>query len=377
MTESPSPFVQPTPGLRIKEGAPTIARPSKEEVEAFPREAQALLDHTRAAQEAVANCYDVSWAKGRHFVIAGGTGQGIGCSVALAAMDLVAESGSVTVMARDLSKSLGYATGEAMLARGAGMSERFCWLNDGVALEGEGLAKIVEALKAAGARDVIYINAVAAASSGLLPGYPPVYAKDVDEDGLFEWQLTPLNERAIEMTRLLMGDMAVQLADALADSGISVAISAFCDWRGSLDKISRDPAAVEYGRNGAYSTSLYLPKDVIQAATSAAYGTKKKVVDVFFPIMRTRALPFIPGGMTLSYIYDALMARAGIRRVDVPELGLGMLQEIGRALARDDFNPFPRLDAHELPLDLWFYEVVKQLNEDPHSPFYYRKWFDR
>jgi len=93
--------------------------------------------------------------------------------------------------------------------------------------------------------------------------------------------------------------------------------------------------------------------------------------------MRTRALPFIPGGMTLSYIYDALMARAGIRRVDVPELGLGMLQEIGRALARDDFNPFPRLDAHELPLDLWFYEVVKQLNEDPHSPFYYRKWFDR
>lgn len=377
MTESPSPFARPTPGLRIKEGAPAIARPSREEVEAFPREAQALLDHTRAVQQAVADLYDVSWAKGRHFVIAGGTGQGIGCSVAMAAMGLVGESGSATVMARDLSKSLGYAAGEAMQARAAERGVRFCWLNDGMALEGDGLAKIVEALKAAGARDVIYVNAVAAASSGLLPGFPPVYAKDVDDEGLFQWQLTPLNERAIEMTRFLMGDMAVQFADALADSGISVAISAFCDWRGSLDKVSRDPSAVEYGRNGAYSTSLYLPKDVIQAATSAAYGTKKKVIDVFFPIMRTRALPFIPGGMTMSYVYDVLMARAGIRRVDVPELGLGMLQEVGRALAKDDFNPFPRLDAHELPLDLWFYEVVKQLNEDPHSPFYYRKWFDR
>lgn len=377
MAEFPSPCAQPAPGLRIKEGAPAIARPGKEEVEAFPREAQALLDHTHVAQEAVADLYDASWAKGRHFVIAGGTGQGIGCSVAMAAMDRVGESGSVTVMARDLSKSLGYAAGEAMQARAAELGVRFCWLNDGMALEGDGLAKIVEALKAAGARDVIYVNAVAAASSGLLPGYPPVYAKDVDDEGLFQWQLTPLNERAIDMTRVVMGDMAVQFADALVDSGISVAISAFCDWRGSLDKISRDPSAVEYGRNGAYSTSLYLPKDVIQAATSAAYGTKKKVVDVFFPIMRTRALPFIPGGMTMSYVYDVLMARAGIRRVDVPELGLGMLQEIGRALARDDFNPFPRLDAHELPLDLWFYEVVKQLNEEPGSPFYYRKWFER
>jgi hypothetical protein len=235
----------------------------------------------------------------------------------------------------------------------------------------------VDALKSKGAQDVIYINAVAAASSGLLPDHPPVYVKDVDDEGLFQWQLTPLNERAIEATRLFMGEMAVQFTDVLAESGISVAITAFCDWRGSLDKNSRDPKSVDYGRNGAYSTSLYLPKDSIQAATSAAYGTDKKLLDVFFPIMRTRALPFIPGGSTMSYVYDKVMQKAGIRRVNVPELGLGMLAEIGKALATDDFNPFPRLDAHEMPLDLHFYEAVKQLNEDPESSFYYKKWFDR
>jgi len=94
-------------------------------------------------------------------------------------------------------------------------------------------------------------------------------------------------------------------------------------------------------------------------------------------VMRTRALPFIPGGSTMSFVYDKVMKKVGIRRVDVPELGLGMLDEIGKALATDDFNPFPRLDAHEMPLDLHFYEAVKQLNEDATSPFYYKKWFDK
>lgn len=377
MGESPSPYARPTPGLRIKEGAPAIVRPTKEEVDAYPAEAKKLLDHNRTSQQTVGKQYDVAWSEGQHFVIAGGTGLGIGCSVATAAMDLVAKSGSLTVIARDLSKSLGYATGVDMQARAEalGMGDRFHWINDGLALEGKGLETIVDALKTAGAQNVIYINAVAAASSGLLPDHPPVYVKDVDEDGLFEWQLTPLNERAIEATRFVMGDMAVQFTDALRDSGISVAATAFCDWRGSLDKVGRDPSAVEYGRNGAYSTSLYLPKDAIQAATAKAYGSKKKVVDIFFPIMRTRALPFIPGGTTMSYVYDKLLTRLGTQRVDVPELGLGMLAEIGKVLTQDDFNPFPRLDAHELPLDLWFYEVVRQLNEDASSPFYYKKWF--
>jgi hypothetical protein len=56
-------------------------------------------------------------------------------------------------------------------------------------------------------------------------------------------------------------------------------------------------------------------------------------------------------------------------------LGLGMLDTIGKTLATDDFNPFPRLDAHEMSLDMWYYEVVKQLNEDENSPFYYKRWF--
>lgn len=379
MAESPSPFAQATPGLRVKEGAPAIERPSKEAVEAFPAEAKQLLDERQAAQHALLDHYDLDWAKGKHFVIIGGTGLGIGCAVVAALLDLVRDSGSLTVVARDLSKSLGYATGLEMQnrAEAANMGARFHWINDGYALEGKALDAIVSALQAADAQDVIYINSMAAASSGLLPEHPPVYVKDVDDEGLFQWELTPLNERAIEATRLFMGDMAVQFTDTLIDAGVSVSVTAFCDWRGSLDKASRDPQAVEYGRNGAYSTSLYLPKDAIQAATSKAYGTPRKLVDVFLPVMRTRALPFIPGGMTMSFVYDKLMERAGIKRVDLPELGLGMLDEIGKALATDDFNPFPRLDAHEMPLDLQFYEVVKQLNENEASPFYYKKWFDR
>jgi len=377
MSESPSPFASPVEGGRIKEGAPAISRPSKEDVEAFPAEAAKLLDNNRSAQQAAADRYDVDWAKGKHFVIAGGTGLGIGCSVATAAMDLVTDGGSLTVIARDLSKSLGYTTGQELERRAgeAGLGDRFCWINDGIGLEGKALDTIVDALKGMNAEDVIYINSVAAASSGLLPDHPPVFVKDVDEEGLFQWQLTPLAERAIEATKFIMGDMAVQFTDALLDSGISVSATAFCDWRGSLDKPSRDPSNVEYGRNGAYSTSLYLPKDSIQEATAAAYGTDRKMVDVFFPVMRTRALPFIPGGTTMSYVYDKLMEKSGIRRVDVPELGLGMLDTIGKTLAQDDFNPFPRLDAHEMSLDGWFFEVVKQLNEETNSPFYYKNWF--
>lgn len=379
MVESPSAFAKPTPGLRIKEGAPAIERPSKEAVEAFPAEAKQLLDERQAAQQDLVGNYGLDWAKGRHFVIIGGTGLGIGCAVVAALLDLVKDSGSLTVVARDLSKSLGYASGADMQVRAdaAHMGSRFHWINGGYALEGKALDAIVAALNEAEAQDVIYINSMAAASSGLLPDHPPVYVKDVDDEGLFQWQLTPLNDKAIEATRLFMGDMAVAFTDVLVAAGISVALTAFCDWRGSLDKASRDPKSVEYGRNGAYSTSLYLPKDILQAATSEAYGTDKKLLDIFLPVMRTRALPFIPGGSTMSFVYDKVMAKAGIGRVDIPELGLGMLDEIGKALVTDDFNPFPRLDAHEMPLDLHFYEVVKQLNEDSNSPFYYKKWFDR
>lgn len=378
--ESPSPFARPASGLRIKEGAPAIPRPTKEETASFPEEARKLLAENWGAQAPLVKTgpYPLKWLEGRHFLLAGATGPGLGGALATAVLNLLGDSGSLTVVARDLTRSIGYETGVAMQrqAEEAGLGRRFHWLNDGLALEGEEIEKIVSALREGGADRVLYINTVAAASSGLLPGCPPVFVKDVDEKGLFQWQLTPLNERSIEATRFIMGTMAVQFPHELEKAGIQVEATAFADWRGSLDRCSRDPAAPEYGRQGAYSTSLYLPKDILQEATASAYGSGKTLLDIFFPIMRTRALGFIPGGTTMSCVYNNLMKREGVRRIDVPELALAMVARIGRAIDQGDDNPFPRLDAHEVPLDLWFCEVVKRLNEDEDSEFYFKRWIE-
>ena len=48
MSDVPGPFARPDPLLRIKEGAPPLLRPTKEEVEAFPAEAAKLLGDTGA-----------------------------------------------------------------------------------------------------------------------------------------------------------------------------------------------------------------------------------------------------------------------------------------------------------------------------------------
>ena len=56
-------------------------------------------------------------------------------------------------------------------------------MNDGMATEGPAFEKIVSALRAAGAQDVIYVNSVAAAMSGLLPGYPPIYRQGCRRGG--------------------------------------------------------------------------------------------------------------------------------------------------------------------------------------------------
>ena len=377
---SPSPFARPTAGLRIKEGTPAIPRPSKEDVASFAKGARELLDGNWAAQEPLikTGAYNLNWIEGKHFLLAGATGPGLGGAIATALLNLLADSGSITISARDLTRSIGYETGALMQARAeeAGFGNRFHWLNDGMALEGENFEKIVSVIKGTGSDRVIYINTTAAASSGLLPGYPPVLVKDVDEEGLFEWQLSPLNEKSIETTKFIMGTMAAQFPHELEKAGIGVEATAFADWRGSLDRISRIPDAAEYGRQGAYSTSLYLPKDIVQEATSSAYGSEKIVIDVFFPVMRTRALTFIPGGTTMSSVYDRLMQKEGIRRVDIPELALGMLDRIDRALD-GEHNPFPRLDSHEAPLDHWFYEVVERLNDDENSDFYFKRWIDR
>lgn len=377
---SPSPFARPTPNVRIREGAPPLTRPSKEEIAAFPAEAQELLDRTWAAQQPLveAGQYDLSWLAGRHVLLAGATGPGLGGGLASAVLNLMhsLNVGSLTVLARDLTRSLGYETGKAMQERAAaaGLGPRFHWLNDGVALEGKAFEATVAALREAGADRLIYVNTVAAAISGMLPGMPTVYVKDVDEEGLLQWQLRPLTEQEISITRTVMGTMAVEFPHRLAEAGFEIEATSFADWRGSLDRQSRDPDNEEYGRQGAYSTSLYLPKLDLQRAARQAYGSGRPVLDCFYPIMRTRALPFIPGGTTMAQVYDKLMQREGIRRIEVPELALMTLDRIGKAVTQGYDNPFPRFDTHEIALDEWFYEVVLRLNDDENSDFYYKRW---
>ncbi len=374
-----SPFGKATPGLRIKEGAPPLTKPTKEEIETFPSEASALLKHTWASQQPlIANgAYDLGWVEGRHILIAGGTGPGLGGAFAAAILGQ-GKAASLTVVGRDLSRSLNYETGKAMQAQATalGLEERFHWLNDGLALEGGPLEKLLGALKAAGATQVVYFNTVAAALSGMQPGQPPVFVKDVDEGGLFQWQLRDLNEKELEITRFVMGEMAVRFPTVLETHGIGVEASVFADWRGSLDKTSRDPAQREYGRHGAYSTSLYLPKEYLQTAAREAMGSGRKVLDIFYPMMRTRALPLIPGGLTIAAVNEKIMQREGVRRLDVPELALQGLDFVGRSLTEGYDNPFPRADAHDAHLDDWMFEVVARLNDDENSDFYYKRWME-
>jgi hypothetical protein len=64
----------------------------------------------------------------------------------------------------------------------------------------------------------------------------------------------------------------------------------------------------------------------------------------------------------------------GIRCIEQPELALQTLKLIGRSLNDGYNNPFPRLDRHEAPLDEWFYEVIRRVNNNPDSKFYYKHW---
>lgn len=379
---SNNPFAVPTPNLPIREGAPPLSRPSKEAVAQFPAEARQLLTQNWQAQQTLldAGRYNLHWLEGRHVLLAGATGPGLGGALATAVMG-VGNAASVTVVARDLSRSLGYETGRAMQAQAeaAGWADRFHWLNSGLDLRGKPLEKVVETLRAVNAEQVIYVNTVAAALSGLLPGMPPVFVKDADESGLFQWQLTPLSEKEIQITKYVMGEMAVTFPQTLADNGISVAATIFADWRGSLDKISRDPTQSEYGRQGAYSTSLYLPKETLQMATRHAYRQPNQplTLDIFLPMMRTRALSFIPGGVMMAGVNELIMQQEGIDTIDIPELALGMLDRTGKALLEGYDNPFPRLDSHDAHLDLWLFEIMARLNNDESSNFYYKRWLPK
>lgn len=98
------------------------------------------------------------------------------------------------------------------------------------------------------------------------------------------------------------------------------------------------------------------------------------IMDIFYPVMRTRALPFIPGGLARGNLYDKPMEKEGARRIKQPELALHPLELIGRALNDGYNNPFPRPDKHEAPLDEWFYEIIQRVNNTPNSKFYYKRW---
>lgn len=361
--------------LRIKQGKPSITKPKKEDVPLLEKEAEDTIQFNREQQRFLLSNYSFDSILDCNFLIAGGTGLGLGSSLTTVLLEVLSPKGSLTILSRDLSRSIGFETGKLFQKRAENKGIRFCWNNSGVALEGDGLAKIISDLKeTASSNSLVYINTVASASSGLLPGYPPVYVKDHDVEGLFQWELTPLSEREIETTKEIMGNQALEFANVLEKNGFSIELRVFADWRGSLDHSSRDPKSMFYGRQGAYSTSLYLPKDILQKAVKEFYGKKKKMIDIFFPVMRTRALSFIPGGMMMSDVLQSLMERSGAQYFHVSELAIQALEVIQNTLFEEQLNPFPRLDSNELEFELWFYEVVARLNEDEKSPFYYKKW---
>jgi hypothetical protein len=119
-----------------------------------------------------------------------------------------------------------------------------------------------------------------------------------------------------------------------------------------------------------------LPKEFLQADTIKAYGHGRIVLDAFLPVMRTRALGFIPGAIPQAFISEKMMKLSGIRHRDVPELALGTLDQIGRAVSGGAYNPFPRLDDHEIPLEEWYWQIVQRLCDEPESEFYWKKWIE-
>ena len=79
----------------------------------------------------------------------------------------------------------------------------------------------------------------------------------------------------------------------------------------------------------------------------------------------------------MSSVYASLMEKAGVRRIEIPELALSYLDYIGQTLNGNEYNPFPRFDMHEAALEQWFYEVVLRMNQDEKSDFYYKKWLSQ
>ncbi len=68
-----SPFATPDPNLPIRQGAPQLTRPNKEDSETYAIEAQQLLANNWTAQKSLLESgqYDLRWLEGRHVLLAG------------------------------------------------------------------------------------------------------------------------------------------------------------------------------------------------------------------------------------------------------------------------------------------------------------------
>lgn len=381
---SPSPYARPRDGVRVVQGVPAPERPDRDTRDALEArlktEAAELVESTTKEQAALSQ-YDLGWLKDRHVVLAGATGQGLGGALAAAIMPRLGEKGTLTAIARDVRFSLGYYSADALKTKAEEhkLGERFRFSDRGLALDGPAFDDLVATLKDLKASDVVYLNMVAAANSGVMPGAPPIYVVDVDKDGLFQWELPPLNDKQVELSRFVMGEMATQFPATLAKAGVTTAVEGYAGWRGSHDKISRLPEREEYGRQGAYSGSLWLPKDVLDTYIDEANAgdTRGRVVQVhMFPIMRTRALAFIPGGMAMAGVIENLMKREGIAVRSIPDLAMSMLDRLGKAVAGKAPAPWQFHDTHEIPLDGWFEHVVRRLTNDEASPYHFKKWIE-
>lgn len=410
---SPSPFSTHLPGRLVVKGTPTPSGPrdaaERAALEAsLPGKAADILAGITLQQSGLWGRFPNARAlRGQHVLLVGGTA-GLGAATAVALKNILGPTGSLTIVALDRTKVglgedlvLPLYVGKALLEQGSQAEHTPVALsNDGAALEGPSYDAMMKCLSSVNASNVLYINMAAAASSGLirlpdgtLP--PPVFVRSVltpkraayvqekdragfSVDGgqshLMYWDLPELTPKQVESTRNVMGHWAVGLPEKLRQAGVGVAQENYAGWRGSYDVLSRDPASDTYGAQGAYSTSLWLPKDVIRDYM------KRNDLPVpamyhFFPTMRTRALGLIPGGPEIAAIYAHLLAKTGRAYIGVPELALMMLDTMGQALTKGFApHPTPRYDMHEQMVDFEAGQIVANLSDDPASPFFYGQY---
>jgi hypothetical protein len=372
---SVSPYAKPFAGLEIREGGPLLKRSSRDELQKFPAEAKEIIEGIRREQSSQKNDFALDWMRKRNFLLCGATGYGLGACLAACVLDNIGPEGSLTIVSRDLKNSFNYHTALYLQETAAAKGVKFTWANTGLSSDDNGFKTLAGILRKQG-RDFIYVNTVAHAFSGLLPGMAPVYVKDLDESGgLIQWKLQELSEKQVGVNREMMGGTSVAVPAALEREGLCADVSVFCDWRGTLDKISRVPDAAEYGRQGAYSTSLFLSKDIIQRYVMENPDRKGRIIlDAFFPIMDTPALLFLPGGRLIRDLMKKIMEKNGQRPKPVSAVALELWHLVGHYIGRKMFNPFPRLDCYESQFDLPFFYLLERLNSDESSEFYYRKW---